>query len=761
MTKQQDALRYHRKPRAGKLEVISSKPCSTARDLSLTYTPGVAEVSLAIHKRSEDSYRYTTRGNLVAVASNGTAVLGLGDVGPLAAKPVMEGKAVLFKKFADIDVFDLEIDQKDPKKLVEIIASLQPTFGGINLEDIKAPECFFVEQELTKRLSIPVFHDDQHGTAIIAGAALLNALEIANKEIGNITVAMSGAGAAAQSTMRFFVSLGVKAENIFAANRGGVLYEGRTQGVDASHKIFMRKTPKRTLADIVQKADVFVGLSAAGVLTAEMLKTMAKDPIVFALANPTPEIDYPTAKKARPDAIVATGRSDYPNQVNNVLCFPFIFRGALDVRASCINEEMKIAAARAIAALAKEEVPDTVRLAYSNASFSFGPDYILPKPFDPRVLTRVAPAVAQAAVDTGVAGEPLRDVSTYRDTLKRRVNPARNALQFIYIRARSRSMRIVFPEGDNERVLQAARILVEEGIAQPVLLGDPERIAQVADTMKLTLPPVEIVHHLKQKQQAQKMASELYEARQRKGVTKVQAQHLLRSRDYYAAMMLRRGDVDGLLAGASRSYIDSVRPLLQCVGTREGSRAMAMYMLAFRDGVKFLSDTTLNIDPTAQQLAQIALQTADSVRRNFGIRPRVAMLSFSNFGSSGHASCQKVAEAVQIVKEAQPDLEIDGEMQADVALDEEKRKAHFSFCALKKNANVLVCSNLDSANVAYKLIEKLTSCETVGPILVGMKAAANVCQLHCSVDSIVQLCAITAAKAQSLQENKKSEETLA
>ncbi|MEM7403453.1 MAG: NADP-dependent malic enzyme [Myxococcota bacterium] len=748
----QDALRYHQQPRPGKLEVVSTKPCSTARDLSLTYTPGVGEVSLAIHKSPEDAYRYTTRGNLVAVVSNGTAVLGLGDIGPSAAKPVMEGKAVLFKKFADIDVFDLEIDEKDPHKLIDIVAALQPTFGGINLEDIKAPECFLIEQELTKRLSIPVFHDDQHGTAIIAGAALLNALEIANKKIGDITIAMSGAGAAAQATIRFFVSLGVKQENIFVANSGGVLYEGRTKGVDETHKIFMRNTPKRTLADIVQDADVFIGLSVAKALTPHMLSTMAKNPIVFALANPVPEIDYPTAKQTRPDAIVATGRSDYPNQVNNVLGFPFIFRGALDVRARCINEEMKIAAAHAIAALAKEEVPDTVRLAYGNTSFSFGPDYILPKPFDPRVLNRVAPAVAQAAVDTGVAAQPLHN-ETYRDSLKRRVNPARNALQLIYIRARSRSTRIVFPEGDNERVLQAARILVEEGIAQPVLLGDPKRIAQVADTMKLTLPNIKIVHHLQQKEHAQQMANELYQMRQRKGVTQAQAQHLLRSRDYYAAMMLRRGEVDGFLAGASRSYVDSIRPILQCVGTRKGCRAMAMYMLAFRDGVKFLSDTTINIDPTAQQLAQIALQTADSVRRNFGLRPRIAMLSFANFGSSRHPSCQKVAEAVRLVKAAQPTLEIDGEMQADVALNEDKRNTHFSFCTLKKDANILVCSSLESANIAYKLIERLTSCETVGPILLGMNAAANVCQLHCSVDAIVQLSAITAAKAQMLMAN--------
>ena len=746
---EQDALRYHKKPRAGKLEVVSSKPCSTARDLSLTYTPGVAQVSLAIHKCPEDAYRYTTRGNLVAVVTNGTAVLGLGNVGPLAAKPVMEGKAVLFKKFADIDVFDIEVDQTDPKRFVDTIAAIAPTFGGINLEDIKAPECFAIEQELAKRLDIPVFHDDQHGTAIIVGAALLNALEITGKDIAQVRLAVCGAGAAAQATMRFFISLGLRPENILVADQGGVLYQGRTEGLNATHTPFLRETSKRTLAEIIDGADVFLGLSAANVVTEEMIRTMAHKPIIFALANPNPEIDYQRAKQTRPDAVVATGRSDYPNQVNNVLGFPFVFRGALDVRARCINQEMKIAAARAVAALAKEEVPETVRLAYGNASFTFGPEYILPKPFDPRVLPRVAPAVAQAATVTGVARRPLRNEERYRDSLKRRVSPARNALHFVYLRARSRPMRIVFPEGNSERILQAVRIITEEGIAQPILLGQPEYIHTCAEKHGLSLPSVPILD-CPRDEEMNEMVQGLLKLRARKGMTQTQAQQLLHSREYQGIMMVRGGQADGLLTGVTQPYTDAIRPILQCFDTRQNARALGMYLLVFPDGVKFLSDTTLNIEPNAEELAQIAIQTADSVKRSFGIRPRVALLSFSNFGACRHSSCRRMVQALEIVRRKRPDLEIDGEMQADVALDEDKRAAHFPFCQLKQNANVLICPNLDTANVAYKLLDNLASCETVGPILSGLTAAVDVCQLHASVESIVQMCAITAAKAQSL-----------
>ncbi|MEM7495869.1 MAG: NADP-dependent malic enzyme [Myxococcota bacterium] len=749
MSMEQDALRYHRRPRPGKLSVVPAKPCETARELSLAYTPGVAAPILAVKQRPDDVYNYTSKGNLVAVVTNGTAVLGLGDVGPQAAKPVMEGKAVLFKKFADIDVFDIEVNQTDPKRFVETVAAIAPTFGGINLEDIKAPECFAIEQELAKRLDIPVFHDDQHGTAIIVGAALLNALELTGKDIAQIRVAVCGAGAAAQATMRFFTSLGVRPDNVLVADQGGVLYQGRTAGLNETHAPFLRETSKRTLAEIMDGADVFLGLSAANVVTQDMVRAMAESPIIFALANPDPEIDYHAAKQARSDAVVATGRSDCPNQVNNVLGFPFLFRGALDVRARHINQEMKIAAARAVAALAKEEVPETVRLAYGNGSFTFGPEYILPKPFDPRVLPRVAPAVAQAATATGVARRPLRDEERYRDSLKRRISPARNALHFVYLRARSRRMRIVFPEGDSERILQSVRIITQEGIAEPILLGDPDRIHACAEQHGLSLPSVPILDHPGD-EKMDEMVEALLQLRARKGMTQTQARQLLRSRDYQGIMMVRGAQADGLLTGVTQPYTDAVRPILQCFDTREGARALGMYLLVFPEGVKFLSDTTLNIEPSAQELAQIAIQTADSVKRNFGIRPRVALLSFSNFGSCRHGSCRRAAEALEIVRRMRPALEIDGEMQADVALDEDKRAAHFPFCHLKQNANVLVCPNLDTANVAYKLLDKLTSCEAVGPILSGLTAAVDVCQLHASVESIVQMCAITAAKAQSL-----------
>jgi len=753
MATRQDALDYHSHDRPGKIEVVPSKPCDTAIDLSLAYTPGVAEPSLAIKENPDDAYLYTAKGNLVAVISNGTAVLGLGDIGPLAAKPVMEGKGILFKKFADIDVFDIEIDQKDPIKLIETIRAIAPTFGGINLEDIKAPECFLVERELTKLLPIPVFHDDQHGTAIITGAALLNALEIVEKDIKNIRVAVSGAGAAAQASVRFYIKLGVNPENILMADRTGVLYEGRTAGTNDTYTDFMRKTDKRTLADALDGADVFLGLSAGNVVNNEMVKKMAPKPIIFALANPVPEISYTNAKEARPDAIVATGRSDFPNQVNNVLGFPFIFRGALDTRARCINEEMKIAAARAIAQLAKEEVPDSVKKAYGNLHFTFGPDYIIPKPFDPRVLTFVAPAVAEAATRTNVARLPMKDFAKYKDDLERRQNPAREALNLIYSRAREKPMRIVFTEGDNPRVLQAASTVLRERIAIPILLGNKTAVTKQIKELKLDLGDTEIIDPIVAPDAAE--FSQIFaQIRERKGITLNEATHLMRSRGYYGSLMVRQGKADGLISGVTRPYPNAVTPVLHCIGAKTAKRAMAMTMVASQHDIKFLSDTTLNIEPDVHTLAQIAISTADRVQSDFGITPRIAMLSFSNFGSVAHESAIRAAQATRMVKAIRPDLEIDGEMQADIALNDDKRREHFPFSTLKKKANVLIFSNLESANIAYKLLAELGQTESIGPILIGLNLAANVCQLHSSVKDIVHMTAITAAHAKDLKSHE-------
>jgi malate dehydrogenase (oxaloacetate-decarboxylating)(NADP+) len=743
MTKREAALEYHQHQRPGKIEVIATKPCSTAYELSLAYTPGVAAPSLAIKEDPNMAYKYTAKGNLVGVITNGSAVLGLGNIGPLAAKPVMEGKGVLFKKFADIDVFDIEINEADPKKLIEIIKALAPTFGGINLEDIKAPECFEIEQELSQSLPIPVFHDDQHGTAIIAGAALLNALEIVGKTLDNIIISFSGAGAAALACANYFVCLGAKLENIFMADIDGVLYQGRSKNISTSHEPFLRNTSKRSLGELLDGADVFVGLSAGNLVDSAMLQRMNAKPIIFALANPTPEISYDEAKIARPDAIVATGRSDFPNQVNNVLGFPFIFRGALDTRACAITTEMKIAATYAIANLAKERTPESLRHAYGHADFYFGPEYILPKPFDPRVLLAVAPAVAQAATDCGVARLPITNILDYKDSLARRLNPARGALNLIYEEARKSRARIAFPEGDNARVLQAVATLVNEGICTPVLLGNEALIKEQIRTLRLNLADVEIIDPLMAPDKDQK-AVKYCMMRNRKGITMEEAKHRFRSRAYYAAMMLKEGEVDGLLAGVTRSYPNAVRPILEVVGATAGKRAMAMFMIAFKDNVKFLADTALNIDPSAEDLAMIAIQAADRVAKDFCLTPHIALISFSNFGSVAHPQTIRAKKAVEIVKNLRPDLNIDGEMQVDVALDEDKRKDHFPFCELKNNANILIFSSLEAANVSYKILENLAPCEAIGPILLGINGAANVCQLHASSTNIVHMAAITA-----------------
>ncbi len=745
MNNDQSSLQYHKEKRPGKIEVVSTKPCSTAYELSLAYTPGVAAPTLAIKNDPNNVFNYTAKSNLVAVITNGTAVLGLGNIGPLASKPVMEGKGVLFKKFADIDVFDIELDETDPEKLVSIIKALAPTFGGINLEDIKAPECFYIEQQLAKLLPIPVFHDDQHGTSIIAGAALLNALEIVQKSIADVVFAISGAGAAAIACAHYFVALGASVNNIFMADIDGVLYEGRAN-ITESHRPFLRATKKRKLADLFEGADVFLGLSAGGIVTKEMLSRMNEKPIIFALANPTPEIGYHEAIDARADAIVATGRSDFPNQVNNVLGFPYIFRGALDTRATQINQEMKIAASIAIANLAKERIPESVRYAYGGKDFTFGPDYILPKPFDPRVLSAVAPAVAKAATDTGVARLPMRDARAYRDSLAQRINPARGALNLIYEEARKTNARIAFPEGDNARVLQAVDTLVKENMCTPILLGNEHVIKAQMAHLRLNLHHVQIIDPITAKD-AEEKALNYFKRRCRKGVTIEEARHRIRSRAYYAAMMLKAGEVDGVVAGITRSYATAVRPILECVGTLPGKRAMAMYMMVFKDDVKFLADTALHINPTAEELATIAIQTADRVRTDFAITPHIAILSYSNFGSASQEDPLKAKAAVEIVKRLRPDLNIDGEMQADVALDENKRKEHFPFCRLTNNANVLIFSTLDAANISYKLLEQLAQCEAIGPILLGINGAANVCQLYASAANIVHMAAITAASS--------------
>lgn len=749
-----EALRYHSEKRPGKIEISSTKPLSTAFELSLAYTPGVAAPSLAIKNNPSDAFLYTAKGNLVAVVTNGTAVLGLGDIGPLAAKPVMEGKGVLFKKFADIDVFDIEINEKDPKKLIEIIAAISPTFGGLNLEDIKAPECFEIEKALSERLPIPVFHDDQHGTAIIAGAALINALEIVNKSIADVKFAVSGAGAAALACVKFFITLGAQTKNITLFDKDGVLYKGRKENVNASHEPFLQDTKKRTLAELLDGADVFLGLSAGNLVSKEMLLKMNPKPIIFALANPTPEIDYHEAKAARPDAVVATGRSDFPNQVNNVLGFPYIFRGALDTRATAINEEMKIAASLAIAHLAKERIPDSVRHAYGRKDFSFGPDYILPKPFDPRVLSAVAPAVAKAATDSGVAQHPISDIQSYKDALEQRINPARGALNLIYEEARKSSAKICFPEGDSPRVLQAVETIVREKICIPVLLGNEQAIRKQIKDLRLALDNVTIIDPLLSEDR-EPMAQSYFLSRSRKGITLGEANHRFRSRSYFAAMMVKQGKVDGMVSGITRSYPNSIRPILECIGAKKGQRAMAMYMMVFKDDVKFFADTALTIEPSAHELAFIAIQTADRVKRDFALTPHVAVLSFSNFGSVDHPSSITAREAVRIVKELRPDINIDGEMQADIALDENKRRDNFPFTTLTQDANVLIFSSLDAANISYKLLENLAGCEAIGPILLGVDGAANVCQLHAGANNIVHMSAITAVSATHLKKQRE------
>ena len=744
--RRQDALDYHSQGRRGKIEVVPTKPCATARDLSLAYSPGVAEPCLEIAKDEDLSYRYTARGNLIAVVSNGTAVLGLGDIGPYAAKPVMEGKGVLFKKFADIDVFDIELDARDVDSFCRAVRALEPTFGGINLEDVKAPECFEIEERLRREMKIPVFHDDQHGTAIISGAALINGLEVAGKKAADVRVVVSGAGAAAMACSAFYLSLGVRRENLVMVDTKGVLYEGRTEGMNPYKLRYALPTRLRTLAEALRGADVLLGCSVKGLVTQEMVRSMAKDPIVFALANPDPEISYPDAVAARDDVIMATGRSDYPNQVNNVLGFPFIFRGALDVRAKAITEGMKLAAARALAQLAREEVPDSVSRAYGGKRFTFGREYIIPKPFDPRVLFWVAPAVAKAALEEGVARKEI-DLALYREELQQRVSRSYEVMRVAAGKARRSPKRIVFPEGNQLKILHAAHDLVEDQICVPVLLGDAASIRQTIESEKLdALHGVEIVDPPESPRFGEYV--DLYwRMRQRRGVSLREARKEVRTRNVFAALMVHQGHADGMVTGLTMSYPEAIRAPLQIVRTRPGQRAGGIYLVIFKQGFKLLADCTVNVDPSAEELAEIAARTAD-VARYFDQLPRVAMLSHSNFGSSSSPTARKMRRAVEILRERRPDLSVDGEMQVDPAVVTEIQKDLYPFSTLGGEANVLVFPNLDAANIGYKLLWRLGGAEVVGPILIGMQKAVNVLQTGASVRDIVSLATVTALRAQ-------------
>jgi malate dehydrogenase (oxaloacetate-decarboxylating)(NADP+) len=742
-----DALEFHSKGRPGKIQVVPTKPLTTQRDLSLAYSPGVAEPCMEIFRNPADVFKYTARGNLVAVITDGTAVLGLGDIGPLASKPVMEGKGVLFKKFADIDVFDLEISSKSSDHFIETVAALEPTFGGINLEDIKAPECFYIEEELKKRMKIPVFHDDQHGTAIISGAGLVNAAEIQGKRLADLKIVVSGAGASAVACTRFYLSLGVRPENVLMVDSRGVLNTRRKLAEDDPKREWVRDTTADTLADALVGADMLLGLSRAGLVTAEMLVPMAPRPIIFVLANPDPEIDFPTAKATRPDAIVATGRSDYNNQVNNVLGFPFIFRGALDVRATQINEEMKVAAAHALAELARKDVPQVVNAAYGE-EFRFGPDYIIPKPFDPRVLTWVAPAVAKAAMDSGVAQVTV-EIEAYRERLQSLLGGSTAVMRKFVRRAASAPRRLVFPEGDDPRILKAASIIVDEQIARPVLLGEPDKIREMLRKQDIDLPAdsFDIVDP-RSDPAAEGYATRLHRQRERKGVSAELARELMRKRNHFGMMMVAERRVDGIVTGLNFAYSDTVRPALQIIGLRPQVRRIAgMYLMLHKSGMLFFGDTTVNVDVDAASLADVAEMIADAAK-TFDAVPRVAMLSFSNFGSVRDPRSTMVAEAVEILRRRRPDLEVEGEMQANVAVDFPLQQHIFPSTRLTGPANVLIFPNLEAGNVAYKLMRELGGVPAVGPVLLGMNRPVTVLERDCTVDNVVHMAALTVVAAQ-------------
>jgi malate dehydrogenase (oxaloacetate-decarboxylating)(NADP+) len=746
MSLRDEALEYHAKSPAGKIEIRPTKPCLTQRDLALAYTPGVAEPCREIEAPPEDGFKYTARGNLVAVISNGTAVLGLGDIGPLAGKPVMEGKALLFKRFADIDAIDIELATHDPEEIIRTVRLLEPTFGGVNLEDIKAPECFDIEETLRSTMEIPVFHDDQHGTAIISGAALINALELVGKRIEDLRIVFSGAGAAAIATARFYCLLGARRENILIVDSKGVIHAGRQEGMNRWKREFAAETDARTLADAMRGADVFVGLSVAGIVSEEMLRTMAPSPIIFALANPDPEVPYEVAKTVRPDAIVATGRSDYPNQVNNVLGFPFIFRGALDVRARQITEPMKVAAAHALAALAKEDVPETVVKAYGLETISYGADYLIPKPLDPRVLLWVAPAVAQAAMESGVARRAL-DIEKYREVLESRLGGAREVMRFVFHKARTAPQRVAFAEGSHPKILRAAHELVEQRIATPLLLGRTSEIEEAAAALQIELDGMTI-EDMEHSARRETYAQRIFELRCRKGVTLSEAHELLANPNYYAAAMVECGDADVMISGIEYHYPEGLRPPMRIIGVdpRYGAAA-GVYLIITKHRTLFFADTTVNIDMDSQRLARVAVLVAD-LARSLGVEPRVAMLSFSNFGSVRHPRTEIVREAAEIALKLDPTLRIDGEMQANTALFADQLNETYPFNRLGDEANVLIFPNLEAGNIAYKLVARLADAEVVGPILVGMRKPVHILQRGDEVKDIVNLAAIAVIGAQ-------------
>ncbi len=749
--RKQEALDYHSNGRPGKIEVIPSKPTKTQRDLSLAYSPGVAVPCMEIHANPEAVYKYTSKGNLVAVISNGTAVLGLGDIGPEAGKPVMEGKGVLFKIFADIDVFDIEINEKDPEKFVQIVKSLEPTFGGINLEDIKAPECFYIEKKLREQMNIPVMHDDQHGTAIISAAALLNALEIQKKKIDKVRFVVNGAGAAAMACVRLYQALGAKPENFVMFDRTGVLHADRTDLDENKIQFVTSRKIELTLVEAMKDADVFIGLSSGNVVTVEMVKSMAKNPIVFAMANPDPEIAYDVAVSARKDIIMATGRSDFPNQVNNVLGFPYIFRGALDVRATQINEAMKLAAVKALADLAKSPVPDMVTMAYKEKTLVFGADYIIPKPVDNRLLSAVAPAVAKAAIDSGVAKYPITDWEAYKVDLNRRLGIDNQLLRIIGNKARKQPKRVVFAEADNQKILKTAQLVQEEGIAYPILLGDEIRIKKIALANGIELEGIPIIDPNSDAMISKRAEyGELFfKKRQRKGFNFYEAKKIMRDRNYYGCMMVETGDADAMISGLSKNYPDTIKPALQIIGLEDEAKKVAgMYIIMTKRGPLFLADTTVNFNPTAEELADITLLVAKEVK-HFGITPCIAMLSYSNFGSSNSPEAKLVATAREIVKQKDPTLIVDGEVQANVAFNKEIIKDNYPFSELvNQDVNTLIFPNLAAGNVAYNLLQEIGGADAIGPILLGLRKPVHILQLGSQVRSIFNMVLIAVIDAQ-------------
>jgi malate dehydrogenase (oxaloacetate-decarboxylating)(NADP+) len=758
--RKQQALEYHSKGRPGKIEVVPTKEAKTQRDLSLAYSPGVAEPCMEIFANPEDVYKYTAKGNLVAVISNGTAVLGLGDIGPEAGKPVMEGKGVLFKIFADIDVFDIEINEKDPEKFVQIVKALEPTFGGINLEDIKAPECFYIEQKLKEQLKIPVMHDDQHGTAIISAAALLNALEIQKKKIEKAQFVVNGAGAAATSCMKLYIALGAKRENFRVYDSKGLIHESRTD-LDEMKKGFIATGKLLTLEQALKDADVFIGLSKGNILTQDMVKSMAKNPIVFAMANPDPEISYEDAIAARKDVIMATGRSDYPNQVNNVLGFPYIFRGALDVRATTINEEMKLAAVKALSELAKTPVPDIVNLAYNEKHISFGPTYIIPKPVDPRLLATVAPAVAKAAIASGVAKYPITDWEAYEVQLNKRLGLDNSLSRAISNMARGNPKRVVFAEAENLKILKVAQMTLEEGVGFPILLGDEERIKKLASSNNIDIEDMPIINPKSEATEEirKEFAGLFFAKRQRKGMNKFESAKAVKDRNYFGCMMVETGRADCMITGLSKNYPDTIKPAIQTIGTEDGVKKVAgMYILFTKRGPLFLADTTIQFNPTAEELAEITLLVAKEVRM-FNIKPKVAMLSYSNFGSSDSVEASLVRKAREIVKQKEPNLICDGEIQGIMAFNNDILKENYPFSELvDEEVNTLIFPNLAAGNIAYNLLQEIGGADSIGPVLLGLKKPVHVLQLGSSIRSIFNMVLIAVVDAQMKSEPLSKEE---